>query len=865
MKKLLLILMGVVFAIGLFAQTTTIVIDPVNLTDPGGFNIPFTDPVTGLILEFVSIEAQDYQFCIQTIPNCTIRANGGTPVDYYAQLEKCRLEVDLSSVDVHSVEIDYSSVGLPIEPTPSPFGYPAQPAGHSRSFLYTAQPASTIDWSACQVSNGPYETMYLQNPNHLSTSHLGMSSCHMGFMWQIRITLWDNPLNVSCTTNDNCPFPYIDLLPFNPFSTRGDITTTISSGIAPYIYLWDDGTTTQNRDGMNPGTYSVTVTDATGQTGVCSATVNAFPALSISGVVTDESVSGACDGAIDLTVTGGSPPSSPPYYGYMWSNGTSGFITTNTDPDLSNLCPSQYTVTIQDNTGCADTASYTVGPGSGGGGNCPNLIVLSFDNLIDTTNIYGAFCDSIFTEDGIDMFIGNGTCGGCDYGIYGDNTIWVWPAGLHVNLSQVPGIISYIEVDIKDYTAPTAMVARIFGGGNLVDLQSNTTTGTLETLTLANFSQGALDSLIVSTCEGQIIEIRICYEDNNTPTCPTTNQFWAGINPNGGIIPSLSGGTNFFPGPNNGWYDYPSGWLNIWFCNLPFDPEAYKEIEVSFMVEQMDFAAPFFIDFAVNWSTPLWDMQGLLEPPVPINMMNFQEFEVIIRDTVLSTNVASELGLITYSLTIPDYCPGWVSIDIQGFNFIITNGVINHNCITDTLGQCCYLEDCEAVCEYVSEDSCFALGGNWDPLLTCTDTCPYVPLSISNPMVIDVNCFGYATGAAMITPIDGTSPYVINWSNGSTNQMINGLIAGVYIVTVTDADGCTAIDTLIVNESPALILSLLGTNPSAVGASDGSIDLTVSGGTPGYTYSWDNGATTEDLSGLPAGVYCVTVSDYFQC
>ena len=164
-----------------------------------------------------------------------------------------------------------------------------------------------------------------------------------------------------------------------------------------------------------------------------------------------------------------------------------------------------------------------------------------------------------------------------------------------------------------------------------------------------------------------------CITLEETP-CPTTNLFNFGLDPNGGIIPGISGGTDYFPGGINGWYEYPqSDWWNIWFCNLPFNPNAYKEITVSFMVETYNMAAPFYINFAVNWSTPAWDTVNLIEPPVPMNMGNFQENEVIIRDIVLNTDNPADLGLITYTLLIPEYCPGWVSIDIQGYNIVVYN------------------------------------------------------------------------------------------------------------------------------------------------------------------------------------------------
>ncbi|UCG28279.1 MAG: hypothetical protein JSV24_02660, partial [Bacteroidales bacterium] len=64
-----------------------------------------------------------------------------------------------------------------------------------------------------------------------------------------------------------------------------------------------------------------------------------------------------------------------------------------------------------------------------------------------------------------------------------------------------------------------------------------------------------------------------------------------------------------------------------------------------------------------------------------------------------------------------------------------------------------------------------------------------------------------------------------------------------------------------IKNTDSLEIVLTGTNISSIGGTDGSIDLTVSGGTSPYSYSWSNGATTEDVSGLTAGVFSVTVTD----
>ena len=96
----------------------------------------------------------------------------------------------------------------------------------------------------------------------------------------------------------------------------------------------------------------------------------------------------------------------------------------------------------------------------------------------------------------------------------------------------------------------------------------------------------------------------------------------------------------------------------------------------------------------------------------------------------------------------------------------------------------------------------------------------------------------------------------------ATTDSIGGLSAGTYVITVSDLVGTvTTIDSIVITEPSALQLSLAVTNASATITADGSIDLTVTVGTPGFTYNWSNTAITEDLSFLAAGTYSVTVTD----
>jgi len=112
----------------------------------------------------------------------------------------------------------------------------------------------------------------------------------------------------------------------------------------------------------------------------------------------------------------------------------------------------------------------------------------------------------------------------------------------------------------------------------------------------------------------------------------------------------------------------------------------------------------------------------------------------------------------------------------------------------------------------------------------------------------------------------GTTPYDFSWSNGDSLQNISDLIAGTYNVSITDFSGCTATTSAVIAQpAAALTISSTVTNVSTNGENDGEIDLTVQGGTPLYFYNWNNGGTSQDISGLTAGIYNVTVTDNNGC
>ncbi len=141
------------------------------------------------------------------------------------------------------------------------------------------------------------------------------------------------------------------------------------------------------------------------------------------------------------------------------------------------------------------------------------------------------------------------------------------------------------------------------------------------------------------------------------------------------------------------------------------------------------------------------------------------------------------------------------------------------------------------------------------------------PLS-SSMSVQDPKCYGAKDGEATVSVNGGNAPYQYDWKGyGSTSSTLSGIGDGQYVVEVTDQNGCTLLDTAQLNEPPQIQIDTLAmVDPVCYGAENGSLSVSVSGGTPSYNYNWTGTAQNgTDLSGLSAGTYVLEVSDANGC
>ncbi len=219
-----------------------------------------------------------------------------------------------------------------------------------------------------------------------------------------------------------------------------------------------------------------------------------------------------------------------------------------------------------------------------------------------------------------------------------------------------------------------------------------------------------------------------------------------------------------------------------------------------------------------------------------------------LTDSVTFTNVLC-FGTNTGSATViahdgtPPYTYQWSDTSMISTNATIFNLGVGTYFVTVTDANGCMVKDS----------------------VTLTNMNP--PINISHTSV-NVLCHGDNTGSAALTVTGGTPAYQYTWSpNVGTGPSITNLYAGTYYVTVQDNVGCTVLDTIAITEpDSALQITVMNvTNVTCNNGNNGSIDISVAGGTSPYTYHWSNGFTTQNLNNLIAGNYIITVTDANNC
>ena len=162
--------------------------------------------------------------------------------------------------------------------------------------------------------------------------------------------------------------------------------------------------------------------------------------------------------------------------------------------------------------------------------------------------------------------------------------------------------------------------------------------------------------------------------------------------------------------------------------------------------------------------------------------------------------------------------------------------------------------------------------GSYFVTLTLADGCEEVKQVVVpdaaeimiNGDLTNPSCFGIPEGSIVASVIGGAGGYEYSWSTGSQNPNLFNLLTGTYTLSVTDMNGCMNASVFEIVSPPALEVMSTIAQPSP-GNNDGSILLNTTGGTPNYSYVWEDGTIGDFRENLAPGLYSVTITDGNDC
>ena len=611
-------------------------------------------------------------------------------------------------------------------------------------------------------------------------------------------------------------------------SNNGSIVLTVTGGNGNFAYAWTGlnsfTATTKNISNIKAGAYNVDVTEnGTGCKVVASAiNVTEPTALTISQPQkTDVKCKGGATGTASISASGGTGS-----YTYSWT-GPNGFTASNTSA-ISTLIAGTYSVVVKDANNCSATTSVTIGEPSTG-------------IAIGTPSVTNVLCKGSSTGS-IVISVQGGT----------SPYTFAWSNGsTQQNLSNIAaGTYTVTATDANSCTViyssipviePTAVIAvtpsvtnascgqlngaiNITPSGGTAPYSFKWTGPNGYTSTSQNIANLAAGSYTV-----EIIDASACKFTSNAITVSSTNATFSLTNVvtnvlcngsnNGSIVLTVTGG--------NGNFAYAWTGLNA-FTATTKDISNLK-------------AGSYNVNVTENGTGCQVAASAItVAEPAVVSISVTQKTDVKCKDDTsgsISINAAGGNGGFNYSWSGPN-----------GFTASNTTSISNLKAGTYTV-------------TVTDSKGCTA-----NTSVTIIE--PSTKVTIGTPSVVNVLCNGATTGSINITVQGGTAPYTFAWSNGSTQQNLNNIAAGNYVVTATDANGCKDTKSIDVTQPSALIIS--GTTSNSVIGCVGTITLSVTGGVPPYSYSWvGNGVTNPNAPNqtnlCPNEIYTVTVKDVNNC
>ena len=586
---------------------------------------------------------------------------------------------------------------------------------------------------------------------------------------------------------------------------------SVSGGTAPYNYLWNDAATQSTDTAFNilAGQVILTVLDFN----LCQIldTVDVLEPNNPLGLALASNLITCFGGdtCIDATISGGTTP-----YTFLWNDALN-----QTTEDICGLVAGTYTLTVTDVKGCMKIDSITILENP--------EIVLS----MDSTNIicYG-------------MAIGDAT----------------------VTAVGGSGTYTYLWNDALGQT--TAMASNLIAGTYTVVVSDQIDVNCFQSLSVT--IEQPTDSILIILDSIQDV---LCYGDSTGAI---------NISVSGGTIPYTYAWDNG-GGSNEDLTNEEAGVYTITvtdataICSMSLTGSISQPVDSISIVLNTNIISCFGGDTCIDATvsggsgtyTYLWndalnqtteDICGLVAGVYTLTVTD--DNDCIKTKTILITEVA-EITLTIDSINIDCFgdADGVATVAVVGGSGTYT--YLGNDVLAQTTAIATALVP--GVYTVLVSD---ANDVNCSKSISVNITEPDSALSANLDNVVDVICFGASTGEINVNVAGGTSPYTYAWTNGSLVEDLNGAPANNYTLTVTDANLCLTTYADVISQPSILAISVVNTTAvSCFGGNDGAIDISVTGGTGAYTYSWNGGATTQDVTGLTFGTHQVTVTDSNNC
>ena len=716
------------------------------------------------------------------------------------------------------------------------------------------------------ASGGTGALTYLWNTGAVTSSITNLSAGN----YTVTVSDQNNCTRSTSTILTSLNAPVINSSSVNSVTcfngTNGSVDINVSGGTGNLNYLWSNSQSTQDLASLPSGIYTVTITDDNSCTVSGSYFVAQPSAISLSGLVTNVSCLNAANGNINLSVVGGTPG-----YTYVWSNGFA-----SQDPSLLNAA--MYTVTVSDINLCTASASYSVSQ--------PSVITIvgsvtdvlcngQLTGALDITATGGTFPYSFLwsnasvTEDLTNLQANLYTVTVTDVNSCSSNSTFVvsQPSVMAIafNLIQ-PTCTNSNGSIIVNATGGAGNYTYLWNTGAVTDQIVNCSAGTY-TVTItdqngcAKIRTTSLTSITGPSLISMVVTNATCFNGTNGSINLTTSggtsplsYFWS----NAAITEDLTGLTI-------GVYTVTVTDANNCTVSSSATIAQPTQITGSFVAVQpvcnnANGSLTLTASGGTAGYTYLWNTSSAVNS---INGLTIGNYTVTITDAnscsrILSSSLTGISGpIITVVNAINVQCNG------------TSSGAIDISVSTGT-GPYSYLWSTGAV----TEDLINIPFGNYTLTVTDANNCSSsevititqpAMLSLANFSTVNATC-SQSNGSAQVTPTGGVTPYSYLWNNGIVTNQISNVTAGTYTVTVTDFSGCSKILNIGVPLANGPVISLASkTNVSCNGGNDGSIDVTISGGSSPYSYVWSNTALTQDVTGLAAGIYIIHVTDITGC